>query len=53
LSQHHTGFGVPVPRSLVRRGMARRPLPRQRKRAVRCSLHRTSSSILGETLNTR
>jgi hypothetical protein len=20
LSQHHTGFGVPVPRSLVRRG---------------------------------
>jgi len=31
LSQDHTGFGVPVPRSLVRRGMARRPLPRQRK----------------------
>jgi hypothetical protein len=27
LSQHHTGFGVPVPRSLVRRGMARRPIP--------------------------
>ena len=23
LSQDHTGFGVPVPRSLVRRGMAR------------------------------
>jgi hypothetical protein len=31
LSQEHTGFGVPVPRSLVRRGMARRPIPRQRE----------------------
>jgi hypothetical protein len=28
LSQNHTGFGVSVPRSLVRRGMARRPIPR-------------------------
>jgi hypothetical protein len=30
LSQDHTGCGVPVPRSLVRRGMARRAIPRQR-----------------------